>query len=77
MMCSFVGMANFKNNILPFRSTLEKMNHALSKPRTNEEGYFEKEHILLGHKKQSDINSLNFRAANDSQNSRQHLYYCV
>lgn len=50
-MCGFVGITNLKDNISSFRNTIEKMNQTLSKRGPDEEGYFEKEHILLGHKR--------------------------
>lgn len=50
-MCGFVGIANFKKDILDNKNILEKMNNSLSKRGPDEDGYYMQEHIALGHKR--------------------------
>ncbi len=50
-MCGFVGFANIKEKISQNRTVLEKMNETLSKRGPDEDGYYLKEHIAMGHKR--------------------------
>ena len=50
-MCGFVGFANIKEKISQNRSVLEKMNKTLTKRGPDEEGYYIKDQIALGHKR--------------------------
>ena len=50
-MCGFVGIANYKKNLTNEKNILKKSNQTLSKRGPDEEGYYIKEHILLGHKR--------------------------
>ncbi len=50
-MCGFVGFANIKEKISQNRTVLEKMNETLTKRGPDEDGYYIKEHIAMGHKR--------------------------
>ena len=50
-MCGFVGIANLKIEILQDEDILIKMNNTLSKRGPDEDGYYIKKHIALGHKR--------------------------
>lgn len=50
-MCGFVGFVNYKENILTKRNILEEMNQCLSKRGPDEQGYYIKENVALGHKR--------------------------
>ena len=50
-MCGFVGFSNLKNNISSNFAVLKDMTSTLQKRGPDEEGFFTKESILLGHKR--------------------------
>ena len=50
-MCGFVGFANIKEQISQNRTVLKKMNETLTKRGPDEDGYYIKEHIAMGHKR--------------------------
>lgn len=50
-MCGFVGYINLKENISKNKNIIVKMNNALSLRGPDEEGYYIKSHIALGHKR--------------------------
>ena len=50
-MCGLVGFCNFQKNLTTDKNVLIKMNQTLSKRGPDEEGYYIKEHIALGHKR--------------------------
>ncbi len=50
-MCGFVGFANLKENISSDFHILKNMNNSLQKRGPDEEGFFTKEHIALGHRR--------------------------
>ena len=50
-MCGFVGFVNYKENIINQKNILENMNQCLSKRGPDEQGYYIKEHVALGHKR--------------------------
>lgn len=50
-MCGFVGFANIKEQISQNGTVLEKMNETLTKRGPDEDGYYLKEHIAMGHKR--------------------------
>ena len=50
-MCGFVGVSSYKKDLTNEKEILEKLNQTLSKRGPDEEGYYIKEHILLGHKR--------------------------
>ena len=50
-MCGFVGFVDFNKDVSNKINILEKMNETLSKRGPDEEGYYIKKHIALGHKR--------------------------
>lgn len=50
-MCGFVGLANLKDNITNDINILENMNSCLQRRGPDEEGFFTKDHIALGHRR--------------------------
>lgn len=50
-MCGFVGLANLKDNISKDTNILENMNSCLQRRGPDEEGFFTKDHIALGHRR--------------------------
>lgn len=50
-MCGFVGFANLKENISDDVHILKNMNSCLQKRGPDEDGFFTKEHINLGHRR--------------------------
>ena len=50
-MCGIVGFVNYKKDILPYKNVLNQMTNELSKRGPDEDGYYLKEHIALGHKR--------------------------
>ena len=50
-MCGFVGFVNFKRDISKDKNIIINMNNALSKRGPDEEGYYIKNHVALGHKR--------------------------
>lgn len=50
-MCGFVGFVDYKKDISNKENILKNMNETLSKRGPDEQGYYIKEHIALGHKR--------------------------
>ena len=50
-MCGIVGFVNYKKDILPYKNVLNQMTNELSKRGPDEDGYYLKEHVALGHKR--------------------------
>ena len=50
-MCGIVGFVNYKQNLIKYKQTLINMNTALSRRGPDEDGYYTKDHIALGHKR--------------------------
>ena len=50
-MCGFVGLANLKDNISNDINMLKNMNSCLQRRGPDEEGFFTKDHIALGHRR--------------------------
>ena len=50
-MCGFVGFANIKEKISQNKLVLEKMNETLTKRGPDEDGYYIREQIAMGHKR--------------------------
>ena len=50
-MCGIVGFVNYKKDILPYKNVLTQMTDELSKRGPDEDGYYLKEHVALGHKR--------------------------
>ena len=50
-MCGFVGFVNYKQNLSKYKNVLINMNNVLSKRGPDEEGFYLKSHIALGHKR--------------------------
>ncbi len=50
-MCGFVGFVDYKKDISNKKNILENMNKTLSKRGPDEQGYYIKEHVALGHKR--------------------------
>ncbi len=50
-MCGFVGFSNIKENISNNINVLKGMTNTLQKRGPDEEGFFTKEHVLLGHRR--------------------------
>ena len=50
-MCGIVGFVNYKKDILTYKNVLNQMTNELSKRGPDEDGYYLKEHIALGHKR--------------------------
>ncbi len=65
-MCGFVGIINNKDNIKNKRNMLKEMCDTLSYRGPDSEGYFFRNHILLGHKRLAII---------DLENGKQPMYY--
>lgn len=50
-MCGIVGFVNYKKDILQYKNVLNQMTNELKKRGPDEDGYYLKEHIALGHKR--------------------------
>ena len=50
-MCGIVGFVNFKQDISRYRKILINMNNSISKRGPDEEGYYIRTHVALGHKR--------------------------
>ncbi len=50
-MCGFVGFVNYKKDVSNDKNILEQMNNTLSNRGPDEEGYYIKKHVALGHKR--------------------------
>ncbi len=50
-MCGIVGFVNYKKNISTNKNVLTQMTNELSKRGPDEDGYYLKEHVALGHKR--------------------------
>lgn len=50
-MCGFVGFVDYKKDISNKENILNNMNQTLSKRGPDEQGYYIKENIALGHKR--------------------------
>ena len=50
-MCGIVGFVNYKQNISKYKNILVNMNNTLSKRGPDEDGYYLKDHVALGHKR--------------------------
>ena len=50
-MCGIVGFVNFKQDILRYRNILINMNNSISRRGPDEEGYYLRTHVALGHKR--------------------------
>ena len=50
-MCGIVGFVNYKKDVLPYKNVLNQMTNELSKRGPDEDGYYLKEHVALGHKR--------------------------
>ena len=50
-MCGIVGFVNYKKDILPYKNVLNQMTNELKKRGPDEDGYYLKEHVALGHKR--------------------------
>ena len=50
-MCGIVGFVNYKQDISNYKNILTDMNNTLSRRGPDEEGYFIRKHIALGHKR--------------------------
>ncbi len=50
-MCGIAGFVNFKKDISKYKNVLQQMTNELYKRGPDEEGYYLKEHIALGHKR--------------------------
>jgi len=51
MMCGIVGFINYKKDISSYKNILVAMNNTLSKRGPDEDGYYMKDHVALGHKR--------------------------
>lgn len=50
-MCGIVGFVNYKQDISNYKNVLINMNNALCKRGPDEESYFIRKHVSLGHKR--------------------------
>lgn len=50
-MCGIVGFVNYKQNVSKYKNILLNMNNSLSRRGPDEDGYYTKDHIALGHKR--------------------------
>ena len=50
-MCGFVGFVNYKKDISNQKNILANMNECLARRGPDEQGYYIKEHVALGHKR--------------------------
>ena len=50
-MCGIVGFVNYKKNVSTNKNVLTQMTNELSKRGPDEDGYYLKEHVALGHKR--------------------------
>lgn len=50
-MCGFVGFINYKENIINREEILKNMNCCISKRGPDEQGYYIKDSVALGHKR--------------------------
>ena len=50
-MCGIVGFVNFKKDISTSKNILKQMNDELYKRGPDEEGFYLKKHVALGHKR--------------------------
>lgn len=64
-MCGFVGFANVKENIIQDKIVIKKMNQTLNKRGPDEDGYYIKNHISMGHKRLIVIDPNGRKATDD------------
>lgn len=64
-MCGFVGFADFKNDVSSQKNILLNMNSTLSKRGPDEDGYYIKKNIALGHKRLIVIDPERWQTAYD------------
>lgn len=64
-MCSFVGFADFKNDVSSQKNILLNMNSTLSKRGPDEDGYYIEKNIALGHKRLIVIDPERWQTAYD------------
>ena len=50
-MCGLVGFVNFQKDISSYKNVLNNMNTTLSKRGPDEDGYYIKNNVSLGHKR--------------------------
>ncbi len=50
-MCGFVGFVDFKKDASKMKNILVQMNESIAKRGPDEDGYYVKEHVALGHKR--------------------------
>ena len=50
-MCGFVGFVDFKKDTSKMKNILVQMNESIAKRGPDEDGYYVKEHVALGHKR--------------------------
>ena len=50
-MCGIVGFVNYKQDISKYKNILINMNNSISRRGPDEEGYYIKNHVALGHKR--------------------------
>ncbi len=50
-MCGLVGFVNFQKDISSYKNVLNNMNNTLSKRGPDEDGYYIKNNVSLGHKR--------------------------
>ena len=50
-MCGFVGFVDFKKDASKMKNVLVQMNESIAKRGPDEDGYYVKEHVALGHKR--------------------------
>ena len=50
-MCGIIGFVNYKKNVSTNKNVLTQMTNELSKRGPDEDGYYLKEHVALGHKR--------------------------
>lgn len=50
-MCGLVGFVNFQKDISSYKNVLNNMNNTLSKRGPDEDGYYIKNNVCLGHKR--------------------------